>query len=82
MSSKEIQAFCFESSLKRAKSKKYQEFSKALLTWYDKVKAPHPWRLFWEKYQDPYHVWVSEIMLQQTLIQVVTPLYVDRKSVV
>lgn len=40
--------------------------SKELLTWYDQVMRPLPWR----ENKDPYRVWISEIMLQQT--QVVT----------
>lgn len=51
-------------------------FTKNLLFWYSKNKESHPWREYWKQYKSPYHVWVSEIMLQQTLIKVVTPLYV------
>lgn len=40
--------------------------SKELLNWYDEVKRDLPWRVD----TDPYKVWLSEIMLQQT--QVVT----------
>ena len=40
--------------------------SKALLNWYDSVKRDLPWR----QDTEPYKVWISEIMLQQT--QVVT----------
>jgi A/G-specific adenine glycosylase len=40
--------------------------SKALLDWYDNVKRDLPWR----QDSEPYKVWISEIMLQQT--QVVT----------
>ena len=40
--------------------------SKALLDWYDRVKRDLPWR----EDAEPYKVWISEIMLQQT--QVVT----------
>jgi len=40
--------------------------SKALLDWYDRIKRPLPWR----KDTEPYKVWLSEIMLQQT--QVIT----------
>lgn len=46
-----------------------------LVSWYQQNKAPLPWRLLWNKYQSPYHVWVSEIMLQQTTITAVTPVY-------
>lgn len=42
-----------------------------LLTWYDSNKRSLPWR------EDPtaYHVWVSEIMLQQTRVEAVKPYY-------
>lgn len=49
-----------------------------LLAWYDQNKRNLPWRLdqagsFDAGKVDPYPVWVSEIMLQQTLIAVVIP---------
>lgn len=43
----------------------------ALLRWYDSSKRDLPWR----KNADPYRVWVSEIMLQQTTVAAVTPKY-------
>ncbi|MBS7262074.1 MAG: A/G-specific adenine glycosylase [Eubacteriales bacterium] len=42
-----------------------------LLTWYEKNKKPLPWRID----ATPYHVWISEIMLQQTRIETVIPYY-------
>lgn len=42
-----------------------------LLRWYDESKRDLPWR----KNADPYRVWVSEIMLQQTTVAAVTPKY-------
>jgi A/G-specific adenine glycosylase len=42
-----------------------------LLGWYDEVKRDLPWR----KDQDPYKIWVSEIMLQQTRVDTVIPYY-------
>jgi A/G-specific adenine glycosylase len=48
------------------------DFRKTLLTWYDASGRTHlPWRLD----QEPYHVWVSEIMLQQTQVETVIPYY-------
>lgn len=38
------------------------QFSSLLLDWFERSKRPLPWR---EGY-DPYHVWLSEVMLQQT----------------
>jgi A/G-specific adenine glycosylase len=46
-----------------------------LLAWYRKHERPLPWRVLWKKHLDPWPVWVSEIMLQQTLIQSVMPIY-------
>jgi A/G-specific adenine glycosylase len=46
-------------------------FRKALLHWYDKSKRDLPWR----KDHDPYHVWISEIMLQQTRVAAVIGYY-------
>ncbi len=42
-----------------------------LLAWYRNHKRPLPWR---DK-PTPYHVWISEIMLQQTRIEAVIPYY-------
>ena len=42
-----------------------------LLSWYDKGKRVLPWR----QEPTPYHVWVSEIMLQQTRVEAVKPYY-------
>ena len=46
-----------------------------LLAWYDQNKRPLPWRLDQASLRDPYRTWVSEVMLQQTLIPVVIPAY-------
>lgn len=46
-------------------------FAHDLLTWYDQVGTELPWR----GTADPYHVWLSEIMLQQTQIDTVKPYY-------
>ncbi len=46
-------------------------FRHKLLTWYDENKRDLPWR----RSQDPYHIWVSEIMLQQTRVDTVIPYY-------
>lgn len=42
-----------------------------LLAWYDAHKRDLPWR----RTRDPYRVWVSEIMLQQTRVAAVLPYY-------
>ncbi|PIR01326.1 MAG: A/G-specific adenine glycosylase [Nitrospinae bacterium CG11_big_fil_rev_8_21_14_0_20_45_15] len=46
---------------------------KSLLCWYRKERRDLPWR----RSQDPYAIWVSEIMLQQTQVKTVLP-YFDR----
>jgi A/G-specific adenine glycosylase len=47
--------------------------SSRLLAWYHKNKRTLPWR----DHPDPYAIWVSEIMLQQTRVEAVIP-YFDR----
>ncbi|RLL40342.1 A/G-specific adenine glycosylase [Oceanobacillus piezotolerans] len=47
------------------------QFQEDLLQWYYANKRDLPWR----KSQDPYRVWVSEIMLQQTKVDTVIPYY-------
>ncbi len=42
-----------------------------LLAWYDAHARGLPWR----EEPEPYHVWVSEIMLQQTRVEAVKPFY-------
>lgn len=42
-----------------------------LLTWYDNGRRILPWR----EDPTPYHVWISEIMLQQTRVEAVKPYY-------
>ena len=44
---------------------------RALLTWYDQNRRDLPWR----RTCDPYHIWISEIMLQQTRVAAVIPRY-------
>ena len=46
----------------------YQE---ALLAWYFENNRDLPWR----RTRDPYRIWISEIMLQQTQVQTVIPYY-------
>lgn len=48
-----------------------EEFRKALIEWYLREKRDLPWR----RTSNPYHIWVSEIMLQQTRVDTVIPYY-------
>ncbi|MGZ8371032.1 MAG: A/G-specific adenine glycosylase [Caulobacteraceae bacterium] len=54
----------------------------ALLAWYDAHARTLPWRVgprqraAWER-PDPYRVWLSEVMLQQTTVPHATPYFLD-----
>ena len=50
---------------------KIASFREKLLAWYDGNKRDLPWR----RTQDPYKIWISEIMLQQTRVDTVIPYY-------
>ena len=50
---------------------KKQEMRDRLLAWYDQEKRLLPWR----ENKDPYRIWVSEIMLQQTQVVTVIPYF-------
>ncbi len=47
------------------------QIRRKLLVWYGRHKRTLPWR----ETRDPYRIWVSEIMLQQTRVQAVIPFY-------
>jgi A/G-specific adenine glycosylase len=49
----------------------------ALLAWYDRNRRRMPWRALPCETANPYYVWLSEIMLQQTIVAAVVP-YFDR----
>ena len=49
----------------------FQQLPGALLPWYRKNRRDLPWR----KDRDPYHIWISEIMLQQTRVEAVKGYY-------
>jgi A/G-specific adenine glycosylase len=57
-------SFVLDASLKR-------RFQTRLLKWYEKHGRDLPWR----KTSDPYHILVSEVMLQQTQVDRVIPKY-------
>ncbi|EKD93459.1 MAG: hypothetical protein ACD_28C00145G0004 [uncultured bacterium] len=50
-----------------------KEIQKKLLRWFAEYQRPLPWRQTY----DPYQVWISEIMLQQTQVKIALP-YFDR----
>lgn len=47
------------------------DFTTTLLQWYEKNKRDLPWR----ENKDPYRIWISEIMLQQTRVGTVIPYF-------
>ncbi len=47
------------------------EFRQSLVEWFEKEKRDLPWR----HTKDPYKIWVSEVMLQQTRVDTVIPYY-------
>jgi A/G-specific adenine glycosylase len=49
--------------------------SAALLAWYDRHRRDLPWRALPGEPADPYKVWLSEIMLQQTTVAAVQPYF-------
>ena len=57
--------------IKMWSEEKIASFQEKLLAWYDKEKRDLPWR----HSNNPYHIWVSEIMLQQTRVDTVIPYY-------
>ncbi len=52
-------------------AKKLKKLQVALLKWYGLAKREMPWR----KTRDPYLIWISEIMLQQTQVKTVIPYF-------
>lgn len=46
-------------------------FRRRLLAWFDQHQRVLPWR----GDRNPYHIWVSEVMLQQTTVAAVVPYY-------
>jgi A/G-specific adenine glycosylase len=52
-------------------ARRKQLFRRRLLAWYGKHARDLPWR----RSRDPYRVWVSEIMLQQTTVAAVQPYF-------
>ena len=58
-----------------ADHKNVEGFRKSLLRWYDKHQRVLPWRALPGYVADPYHVWLSEVMLQQTTVPAVIPYF-------
>jgi A/G-specific adenine glycosylase len=52
-----------------------QDHARTLLAWYDRHRRVLPWRALPGERPDPYRVWLSEIMLQQTTVRTVAPYF-------
>ena len=59
----------------RARSSRPISIAASLLDWYDSHRRALPWRALPGRTPDPYAVWLSEIMLQQTTVAAVKPYY-------
>lgn len=53
------------------KSVIHSSFSKNLMLWYQRSARSLPWR----ETEDPYKIWISEVMLQQTTVNAVIPYF-------
>lgn len=58
-----------------AQDKNVEGFAADLLGWYDRHRRVLPWRALPGITPDPYHVWLSEVMLQQTTVPAVIPYF-------
>ena len=48
-----------------------------LFEWYDEHGRDLPWRHRWPALAPIYHLWLSEIMLQQTIVKTVIPYFLE-----
>ncbi len=62
---------------RKARVARTAEIRGALLAWYDAHRRVLPWRAKAGERADPYRVWLSEIMLQQTTVPHATPYFLD-----
>src|SRR6202034_1779565 len=58
-------------SLHKIPAAQIPKFRRRMLSWYAARKRDLPWR----RTRDPYRIWLSEIMLQQTRVAAVIPYY-------
>lgn len=61
--------------MSRAKKTAVPELQRDLLAWFNRHRRVMPWRAAKGVRPDPYHVWLSEIMLQQTTVVTVGPYF-------
>ena len=65
---------------KRLSSADAADFAPSLLAWYDRAGRHLPWRARWPELTDAYDVFLSELMLQQTVVATVIPYFQRFKS--
>ncbi len=63
--------------MNKTKKDNYKSFSNLLLNWYDKNRRSLPWRALSGELPNPYFVYLSEIMLQQTVVSTVIPYFLN-----
>jgi A/G-specific adenine glycosylase len=54
-----------------------EDYTRPLLAWYDRERRILPWRTARGVVPDPYRVWLSEIMLQQTTVKAALPRFAE-----
>jgi A/G-specific adenine glycosylase len=57
------------------RGKQHGPYAADLLAWYDRHRRALPWRARPGERSDPYRIWLSETMLQQTTVKAVAPYY-------
>jgi A/G-specific adenine glycosylase len=74
---KSVRTRALPTSRRKAPKPEAPSVAGALLDWYDRNRRILPWRALPGVTPDPYRVWLSEIMLQQTTVKAVTPRFAD-----
>lgn len=64
-----------ENATYKRPDKDIRAFRTSILDWYDTHARVLPWRARPYEQPDPYHVWLSEVMLQQTVVAAVIPYF-------
>ena len=65
----------YRGTMPKNSTKKNSDAGAAVLAWYDEHRRILPWRANPNALADPYHVLLSEVMLQQTVVETVKPYY-------
>ena len=61
--------------MRRLNNTMLEEPASTILAWYDRHRRVMPWRAVAGDVIDPYRIWLSEIMLQQTTVATVGPYF-------